>query len=776
MKSAIDRYVHRMMTLVLVLVLFFTGSAQESECIISGVVTDSLSSEPVNGARVQLYHDGVLLQTVHTDSAGHYTLSRLAAGSYLLKVYSVWYASREIPISIRTFASEQQVAVQLSPESILLQELVIERYRLQRSEALPSQTEVRADFLRAIPVLGGEVDLFRTLQLLPGVQSGAEISGGLYVRGSSPDHNLVLLDGIPIHNPSHLGGFLSTFNADVISGARLLKGAFPAEYGSRTASVLDVVGREGNSSEIHGSAGVSVLSSRLTLEGPISRSVTFLVSGRRMYADLILPLFANTETVPRLYFYDLNGKIDYRPGPSDKLSFTGYAGRDVATRPPNNKDANFDVVWGNLAGGVTWIHSYTPYTISTTSLMYSGFSFSTQISTQPPIANQKFASDSDIQNWILQTQVATRMGEDHRLTIGAQITRNVHAIGASDSLGGVLRSFIPPTRIASSLLESWMQDEWSAGDRLKVNIGTRFVHVDDGPYTNIEPRLFLSFGFTEATRIKAAYARAFQYEHLVVRNDISLPTDMWIRSNKVIEPARASQVSFAVETDINRTEYFASVETYYKVTDNLYEYRESAESSFGAPTLDTYTKGRGESYGVEVFVRNETGALTGWLGYTLSWTRRFFDELNQGRPFYPRYDRRHDIGVVLEYRLNDSWEFGASWTYQTGQAYTMPVGIFAFPPSASARYYFDYDERNGYRMPPFHKLDLSAIHSYSWFGLPFKLYLSLYNAYNRKNPFARYIRFDYQSVPGEDFSRYIPTYRQLTLFPVLPSVGLSCTF
>jgi len=320
---------------------------------------------------------------------------------------------------------------------------------------------------------------------------------------------------------------------------------------------------------------------------------------------------------------------------------------------------------------------------------------------------------------------------------------------------------------------AFLQDEWRVTGAFSLNAGARINSMQDGSFTDLEPRLALSCRILDNVTLSAAYAVAHQYLHLVVRNDISFPTDIWVQSGDGILPSSTEQVSAGIQLDFRGE--LLRVEAYHKSLKNLYEYRDMAEITAGVPTSANFTSGTGEAYGGELFVEKKLGPLTGWVGYTLAWTTRTFPELNNGQTFFPHYDKRHDVTLVVLYRVDEAWDLGATWTYASGETYTLPAGLFFYGlPQERGRYYLDYPDRNGYRLPPFHKLDVSANHSFTWFGLSFRLSMDIYNVYNRQNPFARYIK--YEEV-GPAFAKYsYPYLKQLTLFPILPSFGLRCTF
>ena len=750
--------------------------AQGDRPAIAGTVTDSVSGEVLIGAQVMLAQtneDSIPLvgrRGTTTNRYGFYSLPDVAPGRYLLSFRTLGYRTWSTPVSVVQEGADLTVDAGLVQEDIRLAEVVVEATAGRTLTPAPSAIEVNPDFIKQMPSLGGEVDLFRALQLLPGIKAESEISSGLYIRGGSPDQNLTLLDGVVLYNPSHLGGFLSVFNADALNGVRLIKGAFPAEYGGRLSSVIDVTMREGTKERVSGSAGVSLISSRLMLQGPLPGDASFMVSGRRMYLDLFYPFFDSSEEIPRYYFYDLNTKVNIGLSASDRFFASGYFGRDVLAFSQEEDNLSLDVGWGNATANLRWMHVFSPSLFTSLSAIYTNYDFATDVSEEHFTGQTEFSSTSRIEDVTLRYDAQIFPHETHALRAGAEITRHHFTVGANDDLVSSVESFVTRSELRSVEAAAYLQDEWTVTEQLVTNAGLRLGYFNDGRYLALEPRLSAVYALSDDWLIRGSYAIAHQYLHLLTRNDITLPTDLWFPSTPQVEPGRSVQWVLGVESTLPGGAYVATVEGYYKTMQNLYEYRDGADLSFGVPLESQFTSGSGEAYGIEVFLNKRVGDFSGWLGYTLAWTRRTFPELNSGRSFYPRYDRRHEVALVLTYRLGDRWEFGATWTYATGQAYTLATGLYLAPditPNVSVHYTaVDYSERNGYRLPAFHKLDLNFTHRFSWFSLPFEFSINLYNAYNRRNPYSRYLNINEST----------PVLKQVSLFPILPTFGLSMKF
>jgi hypothetical protein len=774
--------------LLLGALLFCTAGrlgAQEARTYsIAGIVSDSLSGEAVIGATVTLRVDTLSAKPFRGAVAnrfGFYSIANVPAGTYQLLVRSIGYRSVTMPVTVGGAADPPRLNIRLGTQDVRSQEVVVQA---DRDATGPTVSSVSLDpgFIQQLPALGGEVDIFRALQLLPGVKGVSEISSGLYVRGGSPDQNLTLLDGVIVYNPSHLGGFLSTFNSDAVRDIKLIKGAFPAEYGGRLSSVLDMTMREGTKEKISGTAGVSLINSRLTLEGPIGQDASFMLSGRRMYLDLILLAAADPDQIPRYYFYDLNGKVNYRLSENDRIYASGYFGNDVLNGPPAEND-KFAINWGNATGNLRWMHIISPQLFTNFSAIFTNYDFSTEFlqNDQQSHAESGFRSVSGIRDYMLRGEVQYNPNQDHMIKSGLEVTEHRFRADATAEVADFGKISSDPTILTALDASLYLQDEWNITPLLAANIGARLYYFQGGNYFRAEPRVSLAYNLTEDVKLKGAFSTGNQFLHLVSRNDLALPTDVWFPSTDKVKPSEAMQGVLGVETTLFDNEYLLTVEGYYKKMKNLLEYKDTATFSLNVPLESSFTSGTGDAYGVEFLLNKRVGSFTGWVGYTLAWTKRQFPELNRGREFYPRYDRRHDISVVLTYRLGDSWEFGATWVYGTGQAYTMATGQYQFVPIEQNMGSFystdqrnDYTERNGYRLPAFHKLDLNFTYKYSWFNLPWQLSINIYNAYNHKNPFAQYIDTEWSDPLSSAGPKKV--LKQITLFPIIPTFGLSFKF
>lgn len=665
--------------------------------------------------------------------------------------------------------------------------------------------------LKQVPALFGERDVLRVLQLLPGVQKGGEGQTGLYVRGGSPDQNLMLLDGTPVYNASHLFGFFSVFNADALNNVELIKGGFPARYGGRLSSVVDLTMKEGNIQKLHGEGGIGVVGARLTLDGPIGRKkalakdstaeapASFLVSGRRTYIDILArPLIAAAAEgngTAGYFFHDFNAKLNWRVNRRDRLYLSAYTGYDkFYARFKDNYDGQSstsknNLGWGNLTTALRWNRQLADKLFLNTHLTYSKYQFNIGAEQKDQVrlpdgskATETFTLRylSNIKDWSVKSDLDYVPTPNHYVRTGAQVIWHQFRPGAlivkDDRVDGdfELESIAKTQSVETGL---YVEDDWRLTDRLKANIGFRLSGCGVGGqyFASPEPRVSARYFLTEDWAVKAAYARTTQYIHLLTNSGIGLPTDLWVPATPTVKPQRAQQLSLGAARTFTRKgeSYELSLESYYKPMFNLIEYQEGA--SFLGTTDNAWqnkvTSGRGWAYGAEVFVQKKTGRTTGWIGYTLAWSRRKFAELNQGQIYPYKYDRRHDLSVVVIHEFNPRMRLSGTFVYGTGNAITLSRGRYQL---GGYEQFEDYGPRNSYRMPAYHRvdLDLSITKKKKW-GTMVNSF-SLYNAYSRRNPFYMYFDPGYSDNNGNVIKD--PTYRLVSLFPIIPSFSKSFQF
>jgi Outer membrane receptor for ferrienterochelin and colicins len=579
---------------------------------------------------------------------------------------------------------------------------------------------------------------------------------------------------------SHLGGFASTFNSDAIQNIKLIKGAFPAQYGGRLSSVLDVTTRDGSSEKFIGTVNLSNLSSRFTVEGPLSEKATYILSARMMYLDKVLDLLPQADKFPKYGFYDANGKIHFKVSETDKLILSGFFSSDELTEPPASKDIGFDIGWKNSTLNLTWAKIYSSQIFTSTSLVYTYYSFKTAIQDKNPIKSDAldFFTSSQVNDFQLRTDVQVFLNQANLLQLGAEATYHNFDLLTSDFYSKELKYSVNPGRTYKALEAAlFAQDEITWFDALKTNIGFRFYYFNEGKMLGWEPRVSLTWYIFDRLIFRSAFSMANQPIHLLSRNDIYLPTDVWFPATPVIKPSKSMQGAVGFEgTSADKTFLFTA-EVYYKDLTDLYEYRTDANFAYTSDYEKQLTVGRGEAYGLEMFFNKRIGNITGWFGYTLSWTKRYFDELNKGEPFYPQFDRRHDISIVIGWKPSEALEFSATWNYSTGKAFPLPIMQYSFqnlsnPRVNSQEVFYEYSPRDAFRMPAFHKLDLGVTWAFDWGSNRAELSLNIYNVYNRYNAFSKYVGYKVDEETGER----IPVLKQFTLYPFLPSVGLKVRF
>ena len=773
---------------------------------ISGAVTEAISGEAVIGVNVLLFPVGTAqkqgskpITGARTNKYGFYSIPNLAVGTYDLLVRGIGYKPLSKTISLGSENNSVRINLQLQFDVTKTGQVTVKgsRDESQTSTAKISAVTLTPNEIKSLPAFGGEADVFRALQLMPGVRTGNEVSNGLFVRGGSPDQNLTLLDGVIVYNPTHLGGLLSVFNNDALRDTRLLKGALPAEYGGRLSSVIDITMKEGSKEKFGGAAGLSILNARTTIEGPINENSTFMISGRRLWLDLLAaalnePLKAlfpqAVNFIPSYYFYDLNAKVNYKLSEDDRLYVSGYWGYDLLKNPPFFTQQAFDVSWGNAIANVRWNHIFSPTLFANFQASFTNYDFSTSIASNLPNGDTlRFGSLSRIRDWTLKANTEWTPTKEHVVKFGFEgIYHQFRGATLSDvcfSGGGFTLDATNASEIQSLEAAIFAQDEWQITPDFNINAGLRGVWFQNGNYAFVEPRLSASYAVDEQITLRGSFAQANQFIHLIIRNDIGVPSDVWFPSTTRVKPAAGQQYVLGGEYQTLDREWLFSIEGYYKTQANLLEFKDDAQFSLLAPTDDQLTVGTGEAYGLEVFLNKRVGQWTGWVGYTLSWAWRTFPDLNEGRAFHPRFDRRHDLSFVLNYKHDEQWEFGLTWVYQTGQAFTMPVGQFDFVqltngrvPTGISRPRFQSTQRNGFRLPDFHKLDLTATYKFPWLGLPFNVSLSIYNAYSRQNPFVWNLRYRDETQP-DGSRKQVPFIEEVSLIPfILPTFGIGFTF
>ena len=760
-----------------ILLSFFCLSSYSQKYTLSGTIRDNFNGEDLYGATVRITN---LKNTgTNTNAYGFYSLT-LDSGSYKIEYRFNGFETQFFDIKLNSNITKN-IELKISSDIQQIEEVKVNAIKENNNITSSSMNVTRFDpkSIETIPVLLGEKDIMKTLQLTPGVKGAGEGNAGFFVRGGGTDQNLILLDEAPVYNASHLLGFFSVFNSDAIKDVSLYKSGIPAEYGGRASSVMDVKMRDGNSKKFGAAGGIGIISSRLTIETPIVKEKgAIILSGRRSYADL----FLKTQQDPnlketKLYFYDLNIKANYRISEKDRIFLSGYFGRDNFSLADQ-----FGVNWGNATATLRWNHLFSKKLFSNTTLVYSDFDYAFNIGS----GDEGFGISSSIQDWNLKQDFSYFLNSKNTIKFGINGIYHTFKPGSLTGENESFNEFILPERYALEL-GAYIQNEMKIGSRFNImyglrysgfnlmGIGTAYEFDNLGNKTNtlsyqssesiqyyqgIEPRISMSYIISENNSIKLGYNKNYQYIHQLSNSTTSSPTDNWVPSSNNVKPQIADQIAMGYYQNLNKNMYRISGEIYYKLLANQIDYRNGAELILNEEVEGDLVYGSGRAYGFELQIEKKKGKLTGWISYTLSRSLRKFDEINNGEEFSARQDRIHDISIVTMYRINKAIALSASWIYYTGDAVTFPSGKYEIGGTTIPL----YTERNGYRMPDYHRLDFG----FTWYMKDRKkfkhnLNFSIYNLYARENPYT--ITFEEDQT---DPSRTLAV--QTTLFKLIPSI------
>lgn len=766
---------------------------------ISGFVEDAASGEKLIGVSLILPDAGTT-----TNNYGFYSLT-LPDDSLRIKISYIGYQQLDTVI----LNNNTRINFRLRTASTQLTEIVISGSpvtRIQESSQM-SSINLPVSQVRSLPRLAGEPDLLKALQLMPGVKQGTEGTSALLIRGGTPDQNLILLDGAPLYNPSHLLGIFSTFNTSVLKDVTLYKGAFPARYGGRLSSVVDVSTKDGNMNEVHGDFSIGLLSTQLTIEGPLKKGKTsFVVSGRRSYPDLIAsPIVKNAEDGPekfRVFFYDMNAKIHHRFSDKDQLYLSFYTGRDklrILDRYVYSDEiakesysiSDLDLQWGNLTGTLRWNHVFSPKLFSNTMLIGSSYKFNTHVYDEEKFENELNTSNlklnSGIKDFGVKTDFDFRPSPAHSIRMGGAYMYRVFTPGVfrmKQTIGETvtLDSANNNRNINGTEADLYAEDDWQITRRLKFNAGLHWsaFMVQDQFYHSLQPRTSLRLLLPGDWALKASYTHMTQYIHLLANNSISLPTDLWVPATKKIKPQQADQYALGIARNLFRDKFEFSAEVYYKRMKNVIEYREGADyltNSKGDTWQEQVAAGEGESYGAELLLQKKTGRLTGWMGYTWAVANRNIPAVNSGRTFPYKYDRRHDFHIVAIYKLRKNIELSGTWTYQSAAPFTLPIARYegtGAPDNGYVNYWMsnvDYiNSRNNVRITAYHRLDASISFIKQKKNGNIRTWnISLLNVYNRMNPI-------FYSVDRYSANSASVSISGTTVVPFVPGFSYSLKF
>ena len=782
-------------TIIHILLFFIsilTISAQKYT--ISGYVKDFSSNEDLIGANVVIKE--LKVGTV-SNKFGFYSIT-VPKGNYTVEFSFISFKTITKSINLD---KNQKINIQLQVDSYMTDEVVVSGERTDANIKSKEMSVIKMPIkrIKELPALMGEVDILKSIQLLPGVQSGGEGSSGFYVRGGGPDQNLILLDDAVVYNASHLMGFMSVFNSDAINDIKLIKGGMPAEYGGRLSSVLDISMKNGNSKTFHAKGGLGLISSRLTLEGPIVKNKSsFLISGRRTYADMVIKPFIQEGSEMEgfgYYFYDINLKAHYQFSDKDRIFLSGYFGRDVFNIARKKSGIKLSIPWGNATGSLRWNHLFNEKFFVNTTLVFSDYDFEFTGEQQ----DFEFKLFSGLRDYNAKTDFNYLGIVRHDIKFGANFT--FHTFTPSSVTAKIGNTDYDSGEIVQQYANEYalyLGDNYDITEKLSAYFGLRGTYFQQiGPYTRyiknangenidtlnysrgeeivnykyLEPRFSMRYVINKKSSAKLSYSQNYQYVHLANIASSSLPTDLWVSSSSIVKPQFSVQYAVGYFRNFFDNILETSVEVYYKTMDNMIAYKDGAQPSDNANDNpdNNFTFGKGNSYGAELFINKKIGKFTGWVGYTWSKTDRIFEEINHGNIYPAKYDRRHDLSVLASYHLNKKWAFSAVFVFATGNSMTMPVSRYF----VDGRIVTEYGNRNSYRMSDYHRMDISITLK----GKQTKKFksswnFSVYNVYNRSNPY--FIYFDQEgSIIEGDLN--ITAY-QVSLFSILPSITWNFEF
>jgi len=788
----------KILAAVIVLMTGFSAICQVKQSsggrfTLNGYVKDSLSGESIIGATITVNGQS---QGVASNQYGFYSIT-LSQGNYDISISHVSYQSKIISVELN---GNKPYNFELIPKSAAISEVFV--YTKKRDanvkNAQMGKIDLSIEQIKNIPAFMGEVDILKAIQLLPGVRNAGEGNAGFYVRGGGADQNLIMLDDAVVYNTGHLFGFFSIFNSDAIKNTSLIKGGMPAQYGGRLSSVLDVSMKDGNMNKLQVDGGIGLIASRLSIQGPIKKDkASFIISARRTYVVALVKPFVPTSSSfhgSGYYFYDLNAKVNYRFSEKDRLYLSGYFGRDVFDFVNGKRSFSSNIPWGNSTATLRWNHVFNRRLFANTTLVYNDYKFRFTASQN----DFSLSLSSGIRDGNAKIDFDYYPLPQHKVKFGGLYT--YHKFIPNVVSGQQDTTVFKPNNEGIKYANEtavYIQDDWDISDKIKVNYGVRWsTFTQIGPYTKydrdangnkldstvykgfqnvktyggLEPRVTIRYAINDETSLKVAVNRNYQYIHLVSNSGNTLPTDLWVPSTYVVKPQLSWQYSAGVFKNFADNKYETSLEVYYKDMQNQVEYKEGYTPSLNDPEND-FVFGKGWSYGAELFINKTRGRLSGWIGYTLSWTWRKFAQLNDGVKFPAKFDRRNDMSVVANYELTKKWKLGAVFVYGTGNATTMPE-----------RFYFvngvltqEYGHINQYRLGAYHRLDLAATYTpipkrkkkikSSWT-------FSIYNVYSRMNPY--FIYFDQEgSLANSDLTIQA---KQVSLFPILPAITWNFKF
>ncbi|MBE9468028.1 MAG: TonB-dependent receptor [Bacteroidetes bacterium] len=763
---------------------------------LSGFVQDAKTRESLIGVNI---YDSNTYQGTVTNNYGFYSLSLNKTDTVHLHISYVGYEKQD---TLLVFNKNQQINFSLMQNNMLNEIVIQDRYKNIERKTEMSTVEIPLKQIKNLPSLTGEPDIMRAFQLMPGVQSGKEGTSSISVRGGGPDQNLFLLDGVPLYYVSHIGGFVSVFEPGALKSVKLIKGGFPARYGGRLSSVVDIIMKEGNKEKLHGEYTLGILSSKFLLEGPVKNNKSsFLFSLRRCNIDILtIPISwfnSNGESFAGYTFYDINAKYNHQISKKTKIYFSFYTGRDKIFVKSHGSVSIPDVVeyryknivsWGNIMGTIRFNHLYNSKLFSNTTLSYTKFNYQTKLiykqkGTKTDSLNERDVAtfNSGVQDIIAKIDYDFYPNTKNIIKFGASATYHIFTPGITvfKQTANIDTSY-GSNNINAIENNLYFEDEIKISKKIIANIGlhSSLYYIQKSFFYTVQPRLMFNYLIKNNLSIKLSYANMQQHIHLLSNSGAGLPTDLWVPATKKIKPENSQQLAVGIAHTLPfEKQIELTIESYYKTMTNLIEFSEGASCFSGGSNWQEKieTDGKGTAYGIEFLLQKKEGKTTGWISYTLSKNERVFKTLNNGMPFPYRYDRRHNISIVINHKFNKNITLSATWIYETGNAITLAVYQYCL-----INYGYNYalgdDEfnnvhvyngRNSSRMPAYHRFDV---------GINFKKQkkkgirtwnLSIYNVYNHKNPYFLYYKYDNK--------KGINLYG-LSLFPIIPSVSYSFKF
>ncbi len=780
--------------LFFLLICCYSQLVAQKKYTLSGYFKDAFSGETIIGATLTIKGSN---KGISSNQYGFYSIT-LNEGEYNLVTSFVGYKTEAITIDL---IADTMLNISMVSGASLSEEVIVTARKRDNNVkgAQMGKVSLPIEQIKSIPAFLGEVDLLKVVQLLPGIRNAGEGTAGIYVRGGGPDQNLIMLDDAVVYNTGHLFGFFSIFNSDAIKNVSLIKGGMPAQYGGRLSSVLDISMKEGNNQQFQTEGGIGLIASRFSVQGPIQKDkASFIVSARRTYVDAIAKPFISKGSQfygSGYYFYDLNAKLNYKFSEKDRLYLSGYFGRDVFDFVNGRQSLDVNIPWGNATGTLRWNHVFNKKLFGNTTAVYNDYKFSFSA------AQENFAVKlaSGIRDISLKQDFDFYPFSNHKLKFGALYTYHKFTpsvvTGRQDSV-----AFNPLNAQVKFAHEGavYIQDDWEISDKWNINAGLRLsgfqqigaykIYETDvngnrtdstlfkkgenvKTYGGLEPRLTVRYSLDESTSLKASVTRNLQYIHLVSNAGTTLPTDLWVPSTYKVRPQVSWLYAAGLFKNWKNNMFETSLELYFKDMRNQIEYREGYTPNTIADTEDDFVFGKGWSYGSELFINKVKGKFTGWVGYTLSWTWRKFPALNLGEKYPAKYDRRNDLSVVGMYQLSKRWKLAGTFVYGTGNAATLPQRLYIVGGILTQ----EYSRINQYRLPSYHRMDLSAIlqgKKNDRRKLKTEWVFSVYNAYSRQNPY--FIYFDQTGSPVDGSLKV--QAKQVAIFPVIPAVTWNFKF